>query len=566
LSFLGWALPAAGLAVGLLVTSPNAHAQIVDPLLLAPRLDGDASNPPRFDRRRKNQERDASRFRALSGQAGTGAGSTGFDSRNLKKTKAKPAQTSTQPAGASTAKPGEVTTANDATAKTQDAKTQDAKTQDANAQDPASPRQLQPGTTRIGGTQAKNPFRPGRPPATPDAETATIATIAPRWRPLPEEKPFDPLGVQAGAFNFLPAFEFVRGYDTNPGRFNVRPYASSWYDIYAPSLLVNSNWDRHAFNADFRGAYTSYDTYHSLDRPSAVGNMNGRIDVTSLSRIDLQGRLIVATDRPGSPFIQADLSRLPIYTTVGGGAGFGQKFNRFEVIVKGDVDTTKYQESHFVTGQTESNADRDYTQYKGTLRTNYELTPGAVPFAELSANKRVHELPIDRWGLQRDSDGWSAKAGTSFEFSRKLTGQIGLGYLEQVYRDPTLPKITGPVIDGSLLWTASALTSARLFALTTISESPLAGQSGLYERTVGLEVNHWFRRWLLGTGTFVHVHDVYAGSVRVDNRYIASAALTYMLNREFQLRGEFRQEWQSSNIPGSNYVASIWLLGLRLQR
>jgi hypothetical protein len=94
--------------------------------------------------------------------------------------------------------------------------------------------------------------------------------------------------------------------------------------------------------------------------------------------------------------------------------GFGQKFNRLEVIVKGDVDTTKYQDSHFVTGQTETNADRDYTQYKGTLRTNYELTPGVIPFAEVSSNKRVHELPIDRWGLERDSDGWSAKGGTSF--------------------------------------------------------------------------------------------------------------------------------------------------------
>jgi hypothetical protein len=117
-----------------------------------------------------------------------------------------------------------------------------------------------------------------------------------------------------------------------------------------------------------------------------------------------------------------------------------------------------------------------------------------------------------------------------------------------------------------VLWTATALTSARLFALTTISESPLAGQSGLYERTLGLEMNHWFRRWLLATATFVHVHDVYPGSIRVDNRYIASTALTYMLNREFHLRGEFRQEWLNSNIPGSNYVASIWLLGLRLQR
>ena len=56
------------------------------------------------------------------------------------------------------------------------------------------------------------------------------------------------------------------------------------------------------------------------------------------------------------------------------------------------------------------------------------------------------------------------------------------------------------------------------------------------------------------------------GALRKDNRFMASAALTYLLTRELGLKGEMRQEWQRSNIPGANYVASIWLLGLRLQR
>ena len=38
----------------------------------------------------------------------------------------------------------------------------------------------------------------------------------------------------------------------------------------------------------------------------------------------------MGTDYPGSPNIQADLARLPLYTTYGGYAGFGQRFNRFE--------------------------------------------------------------------------------------------------------------------------------------------------------------------------------------------------------------------------------------------
>ena len=46
--------------------------------------------------------------------------------------------------------------------------------------------------------------------------------------------------------------------------------------------------------------------------PTADGKVNGRIDVTSLSHIDLQGIFRMGTDYPGSPNIQADLARLPM--------------------------------------------------------------------------------------------------------------------------------------------------------------------------------------------------------------------------------------------------------------
>ena len=86
----------------------------------------------------------------------------------------------------------------------------------------------------------------------------------------------------------------------------------------------------------------SFDTAHPQDRPNVDGKLNGRIDLTSLSRIDLEGRFILGTDYPGSPNIQAGLAHLPIFTTVGGSAGFGQRFNRFDVTFKGGVDRTVF--------------------------------------------------------------------------------------------------------------------------------------------------------------------------------------------------------------------------------
>lgn len=183
----------------------------------------------------------------------------------------------------------------------------------------------------------------------------------------------------------------------------------------------------------------------------------------------------------------------------------------------------------------------------------------------MSTNKRVHDLSVDRFGVDRDSVGYSAKIGTSVDLARTVTGEIAVGYLNQMYIAP-LPNSGGFLIDGALAWFATPLTTAKLFASTTTTESPLFLVSAVLTRQVGVELDHAFRRWLIGTLKFSLARDVYAGMLRVDNRYAASAALTYMLTRELALKGEYRQEWDRANVPGSNYVASIWLLGLRLQR
>jgi len=202
----------------------------------------------------------------------------------------------------------------------------------------------------------------------------------------------------------------------------------------------------------------SFDTSHQNDRPNIDGKVNGRIDVTSLTRLILEGRFILATDYPGSPNIQAGLAHFPIYTTVGASAGIGQRFNRFDVTFKAGFDRTEYQPSVFVDGERVSNADRNYDQYSTTLRTTYDLSPQLRPFAEISGNERLHPVPLDRFGLDRDSVGYSAKAGAAVDFTRTLTGELAAGYLNQMYRDP-LPNVGGFSVDGALVWSATALTS-----------------------------------------------------------------------------------------------------------
>ena len=43
-------------------------------------------------------------------------------------------------------------------------------------------------------------------------------------------------------------------------------------------------------------------------------------------------------------------------------------------------------------------------------------------------------------------------------------------------------------------------------------------------------------------------------------------ALVYKLNRRSQVKAEFREEWLRSTVPTADYMATVMLLGLRLQR
>jgi hypothetical protein len=391
--------------------------------------------------------------------------------------------------------------------------------------------------------------------------TATAALL--RRRTAAQEDPFAQLGGHAGTFLLLPAIETTAGFDTNPAR-TPNGRASSFVTV-SPELIARSDWQRHEMTATLRGSYTAHDKTPELDRPSFDGKVTGRVDITRDQRFDLEGRLILGTDNPGSPNVQAGLTRFPIYTTLGGTFGYTHRFNRVEVTTKGTVDRTEYEESRFTDGTTGSNDDRNYNRFGGSVRTSYDLMPGLKPFVEFAADTRAHDLEFDRAGVQRDSIGWTLKGGTTFEFSRKLTGEIGIGWIERNYQDPGLQQLNGFLFDASLIYAMTALTNIKLTAATVAGETTVPGTAGTLTRNVGFEVEHAFRRWLIGALKFNYGLDDYIGSTRKDDRYSISALLTYKLNRMAQIKGEFRQEWSHSTQPGVDYMASVFLLGARLQ-
>jgi len=421
----------------------------------------------------------------------------------------------------------------------------------------------------------------------PPSETANKTPLAPamagtvvgqplRKRLQPDDNPFGAVGDYAGGFLVKSALELSGGYDSNPGRL-PEPHGLPFY-VVAPEFLAVSDWERHALVADLRGSFTGYGGMlpqtvdggvspapTNVDRPDFTGHVDGRLDVTRDTDLTAQLRLRVATDNPGSPNIQAGMAKYPIYTTLGGTFGFDQRFNRLQVSGGATVDRTSYGDSTLTDGSTSNNDDRNFNQYGGVGRVSYELTPAIKPFVEAEGDTRVHDLQVDRSGYERDSSGGYAKAGSSFEFTRLLTGEISIGYAARNYIDPRLNRLEGLLLTSSLTWNATPLTTAKFYSDTQIAETVLPGASGVLVHTYTIEADHDFRRWLTGIGKFTFGTLDYQGYNRSDKTYSIEGDLIYKMTRNLWIKGTLRHDVLDSNLANSSSASTVVMLGVRLQ-
>lgn len=405
-----------------------------------------------------------------------------------------------------------------------------------------------------------------QPSAGKSASSDVTGTVsAQRIRPKPvEEDPYKPVGIRAGSFIVTSRADLVAGYDNNP--FRVSGGRGSRLARASGEVIARSDWSRHELVSELRGAYIDYFQAPNNDRPEAEARLRGRIDVSSAGRIELEGRAGLLTEPAGSPDAVTSAKRPPHIYTFAGLAGYTHRFNRLELGLRGNVERSVYQDAQLISGGVQDLSDRDFTDYGVALRGSYEVTPGIKPFVEAGVDRRHFDYSVDFSGVRRGSRGAEIRGGLEFGREGLLTGSISAGYEWRRYRDATLPDISGLIVDSSLVWRASGLTTVTLTATSDVGETMVAGASGVFIRQAGLTIDHAFRRWLVGSASIAYGTDEYRGAGRTDRRLDLAASVTYYMNRYAALRGEVRRERLHSSVPGQDYTANIVLLGLRMQR
>ena len=411
-------------------------------------------------------------------------------------------------------------------------------------------------------TDAVDPLQP--------APTIAVIPSPVRVRPtLVDADPFAPTGVRVGSLRLLPFVETSTGYESNPNQVTVGVKPSSVLRVDG-GLDVSSDLSNNSISGALRGGYSDFPSNTDANRPDFSGVIDGRLDVTRNDQINAEARLTVATQTPGSPLLAVPTSVYitgrPTIVAEGVTLGGTHAFNRLALTLRGTVDRVQYGDATQSDGTIFRYSQDNYNDYGLIGRATYELTPAIIPFVEVGYDTRVRDNPVDLSGYYRDSVGVTGKVGSSFEFTRLLTGTASVGYADRNYVDPRLPNLRGPTADGSLVYRATPLTTITATAVTTLAETTLAGASGAISRNVSLQIDHVFFRHFVLSGIATYQPNEYEG-VSVHEAFTQFTLKgTYNFSREISLIGSASRQSLSSSLAGLSFEDKIFLLGVRLQR
>lgn len=407
-------------------------------------------------------------------------------------------------------------------------------------------------------------FRPPQPTVT-GLPPAPEPPPPPRRRSAAEEDPYAALGFRLGSVVLKPSLTNGVGYDTNPQRTTGSARKGSPFSRHEGEVEIQSDWNVHELKGKLRGGYSSYFRNHEASRPDGEGNLDLRLDASRDTRILLESRFKLDTQRPGSPDLNAPVVGRPLVYQYGGSAGVSHDFNRLQMTLRGSIDRSDYEDATLVNGATLSQADRNQTQYGLRLRASYEVTPGFKPFVQGEIDTRQFDQAVDSNGFRRSSDGATGRIGTTFEISRQLSGEISGGYQNRKYDDSRLRNLRGFVGDAAILWSPTPLTTVTLRGTSELGDTTIAGSSGTRAHRATLEIAHALRRNLIVTGIGVFSRTVYEGPNPREDYSSLGARIEYKLTRTFSVRASFTHERLNSTAPGSDYTANVAQVGLRVQ-
>jgi hypothetical protein len=375
--------------------------------------------------------------------------------------------------------------------------------------------------------------------------------------------PYAAKGLPLGGFRLYPTIEITGNYDDNVYLTETNP-KDDFFARETPQAMLHSDWSRHELDVYAAGSFYQYDNLPLQDHIDWDAGGDGRLDIyqgLALSGSGSYSAEHLANSSPDQP----DSAKSPTpFSIVQSNATLAYNPYHFGFYVGGTFSRSIYEPSKLIDGSLEDNSDRNEDSYSGFVKASYEFSPGYALFVQGNENSVHYDLPVDRSGIDRNNQGYTANAGLDMLITTLIRGQAFLGYMKQQFKPP-FGEVTGLNFGANVDWAVSSLWTVHLIASRALNGTILVNAATEDDKSVQLSADYRVLSNFTITGSAMYLDAAFDESGRTDHYIEPRLQLTYHMNPWLSVEMSDTFQRRNSTTAGQDFDDNIAFIGLKFQ-
>jgi hypothetical protein len=392
---------------------------------------------------------------------------------------------------------------------------------------------------------AQRIFEPSSQPNLTDPDSRE--EVAPEDTPVKhrQQPGYEPVGIRAGSWMFNPALIFGGFYDSNVFSSNTQK-RSDVAAVFEPSLRAHTLWERHGIDLTLDTQSTLYNANPGLDQNNASLKGNAWIDVTHDLTVLTSFQIAHLNVGVGTLSSPSNAVQPTPYNLLSGDVSIRKEFNRLTTSIGVKTDSYDYGTTRAENGAVINENGLDGQIYSVHGRIDYAFSSAFGWFGGVEGNQRdIRGLPAQ----SLDSQGYRALSGVTIGLTNLISGEFGVGYVQQHFDDPTIGTIEGPSYSARLTWRPTRLLDIHFKTEQLVTETSDTSATGVLANALQLGFDYELRRNVILSLAGGYESDRFFGQPRKDHVLTSDARVKYSMNRFASVSAYYRYTARDSDIP-----------------
>lgn len=247
--------------------------------------------------------------------------------------------------------------------------------------------------------------------------------------------------------------------------------------------------------------------------------------------------------------------------------GFKTRLGGVGLMARADYVTSDFEDArNRITNAVVDQDFRDRGTWTETVRVTGSPDADVSLFAQVVFTQVDYDLKPPASLHNRDSEGYTASIGATFDITGQLSGEVSVGWSGRSFDEPAFDDVSDVVVNADLTWTVSSDTTITLAAARGFEESTVP-LSPIYVATaVGASITHSYTPDFSVKAYIGEEWDDHENRDRHDTTGSAGVSAAWKVTSNAELTAAYDFSTQDSDgvhaIPG--YDDGRWTVGFKV--